>query len=77
MRLDLYLKHLQLVNRRVLAKTMIDKNRVRVNDSLVKPSYEVKPNDRIDLYFKERIIKIRVLTPIENYETLLKPARAK
>ncbi len=75
MRLDLYIKHIGIVKRRALAKETIDKNRVRVNDSLTKPSYVVKPQDILDIYFKEKTIRIRVLDPIDNYETIPQPQR--
>jgi ribosomal 50S subunit-recycling heat shock protein len=70
MRLDLYIKHIGVVKRRALAKETIEKNRVRVNDMLTKPSYVVKPQDILDIYFKEKTIRIRVLDPIDNYETI-------
>ena len=73
MRLDLYLKQIGVLKRRSLSKETIEKNRVRVNDQLTKPSYEVKPQDIIDIYFKEYTIKIRVLNPIQNYETIPQP----
>jgi ribosomal 50S subunit-recycling heat shock protein len=73
MRLDLYIKHIGIVKRRALAKETIDKNRVRVNDMLTKPSYVVKPQDILDIYFKEKTIRIRVLDPIDNYETIPQP----
>ena len=75
MRLDLYIKHIGIVKRRALAKETIDKNRVRVNDTLTKPSYVVKPQDILDIYFKEKTILIRVLDPIDNYETIPQPQR--
>ena len=75
MRLDLYIKHIGIVKRRALAKETIDKNRVRVNDMLIKPSYVVKPQDILDIYFKEKTIRIRVLNPIDNYETIPQPQR--
>ena len=75
MRLDLYIKQIGIVKRRALAKETIEKNRVRVNDSLTKPSYVVKPQDIIDIYFKEKTIRIRVLDPIDNYETIPQPQR--
>jgi ribosomal 50S subunit-recycling heat shock protein len=75
MRLDLYIKQIGIVKRRTLAKETIEKNRVRVNDSLTKPSYVVKPQDIIDIYFKEKTIRIRVLDPIDNYETIPQPQR--
>jgi ribosomal 50S subunit-recycling heat shock protein len=75
MRLDLYIKQIGIVKRRTLAKETIEKNRVRVNDSLTKPSYVVKPQDILDIYFKEKTIRIRVLDPIDNYETIPQPQR--
>jgi ribosomal 50S subunit-recycling heat shock protein len=75
MRLDLYIKQIGVVKRRALAKETIEKNRVRVNDSITKPSYMVKPQDIIDIYFKEKTIRIRVLDPIDNYETIPQPQR--
>jgi ribosomal 50S subunit-recycling heat shock protein len=75
MRLDLYIKHIGIVKRRALAKETIGKNRVRVNDMLIKPSYVVKPQDILDIYFKEKTIRIRVLDPIDNYETIPQPQR--
>jgi ribosomal 50S subunit-recycling heat shock protein len=75
MRLDLYIKHIGIVKRRALAKETIEKNRIRVNDSLTKPSYVVKPQDILDIYFKEKTIRIRVLDPIDNYETIPQPQR--
>jgi ribosomal 50S subunit-recycling heat shock protein len=75
MRLDLYIKQIGVVKRRTLAKETIEKNRVRVNDMLTKPSYVVKPQDIIDIYFKEKTIRIRVLDPIDNYETIPQPQR--
>jgi ribosomal 50S subunit-recycling heat shock protein len=75
MRLDLYIKHIGIVKRRALAKETIDKNRVRVNDMLIKPSYVVKPQDILDIFFKEKTIRIRVLDPIDNYETIPQPQR--
>jgi len=73
MRLDLYLKQIGVLKRRSLSKETIEKNRVRVNDQITKPSYEVKPQDIIDIYFKDHTIKIRVLNPIQNYETIPQP----
>ena len=75
MRLDLYIKHIGIVKRRALAKETIEKNRVRVNDILTKPSYVVKPQDILDIYFKEKTIRVRVLNPIDNYETIPQPQR--
>jgi ribosomal 50S subunit-recycling heat shock protein len=73
MRLDLYLKQIGVLKRRALSKETIEKNRVRVNDQIVKPSYMVKPQDRIDIYFKHETVTIRVLNPILNYETIPQP----
>jgi ribosomal 50S subunit-recycling heat shock protein len=70
MRLDLYLKYLGIFKRRTLAREAIDKNRVRIHDQLTKPSYQVKPQDIIDVYSKTHQLRLRVLNPIDNYETI-------
>jgi ribosomal 50S subunit-recycling heat shock protein len=75
MRLDLYIKKIGLIKRRSLAKETIAKNRIRVNDIIVKPSYQVKPQDIIDVYLKDTTIRIRTLNPIENYETIPQPTK--
>lgn len=49
MRLDKYLKVSRLIKRRELAKEFIEHNFVLVNDKNVKPSYEVKIDDKITI----------------------------
>jgi ribosomal 50S subunit-recycling heat shock protein len=71
MRIDKFLKLTGLVKRRTVAKEMVDKRKVRVNGSIVKPSYEVKQNDMIVITTKLKVTTVRVMTPLGNYETIL------
>jgi ribosomal 50S subunit-recycling heat shock protein len=73
--LSIFIKKIGLIKRRSLAKETIAKNRIRVNDIIVKPSYQVKPQDIIDVYLKDTTIRIRALNPIENYETIPQPIK--
>lgn len=57
MRLDLYLKQIGVLKRRSLSKETIEKNRVRVNDQLTKPSYEVKPKTSSTFILKTTRLK--------------------
>jgi ribosomal 50S subunit-recycling heat shock protein len=69
MRIDKYLKLIGVIKRRVIAKETVGKNRVRINDMIIKPSYEVKPGDVITIYSKEKITTITVLNPITTFQT--------
>jgi ribosomal 50S subunit-recycling heat shock protein len=71
MRIDKFLKITGLIKRRTVAKEMVDKRKVRVNGSIVKPSYEVKQNDMIVITTKLKVTTVRVMTPSGNYETIL------
>jgi ribosomal 50S subunit-recycling heat shock protein len=71
MRIDKFLKLTGLIKRRTVAKEMVDKRKVRVNGSIVKPSYEVKQNDMIVITTKLKVTTVRVMTPSGNYETIL------
>jgi ribosomal 50S subunit-recycling heat shock protein len=68
MRLDKYIKTIGIIKRRTIAKDTIEHSKIRVNDIIAKPSYEVKTNDIIQVKLKEKTITIRVMTPILNYE---------
>ena len=70
MRLDKYLKTTGIIKRRTIAKDTIEHSRIRVNDNIAKPSYEVKPEDRIEIKLKDKVVLIRVMTPILNYEII-------
>jgi len=70
MRLDKYIKTIGIIKRRTVAKDTIEHSKIRVNDIIAKPSYEVKSNDIIQIKLKEKTITIRVMTPILNYEII-------
>ena len=56
MRLDKYLKVSRIIKRRPVAKALAEDNRIQVNDKVVKPSYEVKIGDMIQIDFEHRLI---------------------
>ena len=61
MRIDKYLKVSRLIKRRTVANEAADAGRVMVNGKAVKPSYNVKVGDIIEIGFGGRIVKARVL----------------
>ncbi|QNQ81797.1 RNA-binding S4 domain-containing protein [Lactobacillus sp. PV037] len=61
MRLDKFLKVSRLVKRRTVAKEMADKGRVKVNDKVVKSSYDVKLGDTIEIGFGTKVLKAKVV----------------
>ncbi len=66
MRLDKYLKVSRIIKRRTVAKEVSDKDRVLVNDKIVKPSYQLKIDDIITIEFGNKIFKCRVLSLSEH-----------
>lgn len=60
MRIDKFLKVSRLVKRRPIAKEMADQGRIKVNDKVVKSSYEVKVGDIIEVGYGSRQVKARV-----------------
>ena len=61
MRIDKFLKVSRLVKRRTVAKEMTEKGRIKVNDRIVKSSYDVKLGDIIEITYGQRIVKAKVL----------------
>lgn len=62
MRLDKYLKISRLIKRRTVACDACNAGRVSVNGVVRKASYEVKPDDVLEIAFGERSVKIRILS---------------
>ena len=62
MRLDKYLKVSRLIKRRTVANEACDAGRVTANGRPVKASYEVKPDDVLEIAFGNRTVKVRVLS---------------
>ena len=53
MRIDKFLKVARVIKRRTIANEMADKGRIFVNEKQVKPSYEVKIGDIVEIKFGE------------------------
>ena len=58
MRIDLFLKEVRIIKRRTIAKEYCDRGLVMVNNKAVKPSYEVKNGDQIDIKLGAKILAI-------------------
>ncbi len=61
MRIDKFLKVARIIKRRTIANEMADMGRVVVNGKQVKPSYEVKIGDIVELKFGEKISKFEII----------------
>lgn len=60
MRIDKYLKVSRLIKRRTVANEAAAAGRVSVNGSPVKPSYDVKLGDIIEIGFGNKTVKAKV-----------------
>ena len=58
MRLDKFLKVSRVIKRRTVANDAADMGRVSVNGRVVKPSYEVKEGDIVEIKFGAKIPKV-------------------
>lgn len=61
MRIDKFLKVSRIIKRRTIANEAADGGRIIVNGKVVKPSYEVKVNDIIEIKFGDKISKFKVV----------------
>ena len=61
MRIDKFLKMSRIIKRRTVANQAADSQRISVNGKIVKPSYEVKIGDTIEIKFGDKISKFEVL----------------
>lgn len=61
MRLDKFLKISRVIKRRTVANEAADNGRVSVNGKVVKPSYEVKIGDIIEIQFGDKISKFEII----------------
>ena len=61
MRIDLYLKKTLIIKNRADAKTMCEKDLVRVNDRAVKPAKTINPGDKIEIETESGARKIKVI----------------
>lgn len=60
MRLDKYLKISRIIKRRTVANDAGANGHVSVNNKVVKPSYDLKIGDEIEVRFGERVFRCRV-----------------
>ncbi len=61
MRLDKFLKVSRIIKRRSVANDACTESHVIVNGKTVKPSYDVKVGDVIEIHFGERVFRCRVV----------------
>ncbi|MEG0283320.1 MAG: RNA-binding S4 domain-containing protein [Erysipelotrichales bacterium] len=61
MRLDKYLQVSRIIKRRAVAKEIVAKNRVKVNDNIAKPSTKLKIDDIMEIGFGDMKLIIKVL----------------
>ena len=76
MRIDKFLKMATVIKRRTVANEAADGGRISVNGKTVKPSYEVKIGDIVEIRFGDKISRFEVLKipqrQSEPIETLIK-----
>ena len=61
MRLDKFLKVSRVIKRRTVANEAADSGRISVNGKVVKPSYDIKVGDVIEIKFGDKISKFEIL----------------
>ncbi len=61
MRIDKFLKVARVIKRRTVANEAADGGRVVVNGKVVKPSYEVKVGDIVEIKFGDKLAKFEIL----------------
>lgn len=61
MRLDKFLKVSRVIKRRTVANEAADSGRISVNGKVVKPSYDVKVGDIVEIKFGDKVSKFEIL----------------
>lgn len=61
MRLDKFLKVSKVIKRRTIANDAADSGRISVNGKIVKPSYNVKVGDIIEIKFGDKVSKFEIV----------------
>ena len=59
--LDKFLKVSRIIKRRTVANEAADGGRISVNGRVVKPSYEVKVGDIVEIKFGDKISKFKIV----------------
>ena len=61
MRLDKFLKVSRIIKRRTVANEAADGGRISVNGRVVKPRYEVKVGDIVEIKFGDKTSKFKIV----------------
>ena len=61
MRVDKFLKMSRVIKRRTVANEVANNRRVSVNGKIVKPSYDVKVGDIIEIQFGDKISRFEIV----------------
>ena len=60
MRIDKFLKVSRIIKRRTIANEAADNGRISVNGKVVKPSYDIKINDIVEVKFGDQTSKFKI-----------------
>ena len=60
MRIDKFLKVSRIIKRRTIANEAADNGRISVNGKVVKPSYDIKINDIVEIKFGGQTSKFKI-----------------
>ena len=60
MRIDKFLKVSRIIKRRTIANEAADNGRISVNEKVVKPSYDIKINDIVEIKFGDQTSKFKI-----------------
>ena len=60
MRIDKFLKVSRIIKRRTIANEAADNGRISVNGKVVKPSYDIKINDIVEIKFGDQTSKFTI-----------------
>ncbi|MBZ4650320.1 S4 domain-containing protein [Thermosipho sp. (in: thermotogales)] len=69
MRLDKFLKSTRIIKRRTIAQELAKNKRIFRNQMALKPSSEIKSGDILEIFLKNRYLKVKVISDVE-YEIL-------
>ncbi|ACJ75966.1 S4 domain protein [Thermosipho africanus H17ap60334] len=69
MRLDKFLKSTRIIKRRTIAQELAKNKRIFRNQIALKPSSEIKSGDILEIFLKNRYLKVKVISDVE-YEIL-------
>lgn len=61
MRIDKFLKVSRVIKRRTVANEAADSGRISVNGKVVKPSYDVKVGDIVEIKFGDKTSKFEII----------------